>query len=167
MAEPKPPPSADRLRRFPRALPAGLGGSPALLAPGFRVSAWNQVWNQAPFLGAGFRSRFRGICSRSRGSGPVSHGPFLTARFSGLVRQGPLRGEQFLLFTSSTRGLAFVAGAHFRVGLPGCRPCQRPVRWIHPLDLSVGLSVDRRQPAECLSHTLSPPSGGGGLDFVT
>ena len=34
----------------------------------------------------------------------------------------------------------------------------------HPLDLSVGLSVDRRQPAECLSHTLSPPSGGGGLD---
>ena len=84
------PPSADRLRRFPRALPAGLGGSPALLAPGFRVSAWNQVWNQAPFLGAGFRSRFRGICSRSRGSGPVSHGPFLTARFSGLVRQGIL-----------------------------------------------------------------------------
>ena len=50
--------------------------------------------------------------------------------------------------------------SHFRVGLPGCRPCQRPVRWIHPLDLSVGLSVDRRQPAECLSHTLSPPPGG-------
>ena len=38
------------------------------------------------------------------------------------------------------------------------------IRWIYPLDLSVGLSVDRRQPAECLSHTLSPPSGGGGLD---
>jgi len=69
-----------RLRCFPRALPAGLGGSPALLAPGFRVSAWDQVWNQAPFLGAGFRSRFRGIRSRSRGLGPVSQGPFL--RFS-------------------------------------------------------------------------------------
>ena len=59
--------------------------------------------------------------------------------------------------TSSTRGLAFVAGARLRVGLPGFARVNALsvgyVRWIYPLDLS----VDLRRPAECLSHSLSPP----------
>ena len=37
-------------------------------------------------------------------------------------------------------------------GPPRVCPRQRPVRWIYPL----GLSVDLRRPAECLSHSLSP-----------
>ena len=58
--------------------------------------------------------------------------------------------------TSSTRGLAFVAGARLRVGLPGSARVNvlsvGSIRWIYPLDLS----VDLRRPAECLSHSLSP-----------
>ena len=75
---------------------------------------------------------------------------------------------------SLTRWLAFVAGACFRCGPPrvACA-VSRSIRWtsprIYPLDLSVGsfldMSVgfvrwifpaDQRQPAERLSHTLSP-----------
>ena len=50
----------------------------------------------------------------------------------------PLRGSYRLDFTSSTRGLAFVAGAHFRVGLLGFAArvyglSVGSIRWIYPL----------------------------------
>ena len=82
----QPPPSAGRLRCFPRALPAGLGGSPALLAsarlPGFGLGSGLESgpvsggWVQVPISRdllpiPGFGARF---------SRPVSNGPFL--RFS-------------------------------------------------------------------------------------
>ena len=161
MAEPKPPPSADRLRRFPRALPAGLGGSPALLAPGFRVSAWNQVWNQAPFLGAGFRSRFRGICSRSRGSGPVSHGPFLTARLSGLVRQGsrdrfrPWRTRQSAHSKSETKAGKGKRGRKPQGPQYPLSPCRHGLGRRHPLALM------RSEPAHAPVSLSGPPTQGG------